>query len=59
MQQAVPAELIEAEWRIYASVNYSSLVQITACRMAGAKPLPEPVLEYCWLDPWESTSVES
>ena len=24
------------------------LVQIMACRHAGAKPLSEPVLEYCW-----------
>ena len=39
--------LIEAEWRIYASVNYPSLGQIMACRLAGAKPLSEPMLEYC------------
>ena len=24
-----------------------------------AKPLPEPMLEYCWLDPWEQTSMKS
>ena len=23
-----------------------------ACRLAGAKPLSEPMLEYCWLEPW-------
>ena len=23
------------------------------------KPLSEPMLEYCWLDPWEQTSVKS
>ena len=23
-----------------------------ACRLIGAKPLSEPMLEYCWLDPW-------
>ena len=39
--------LIEAEWRIYASVSSSSLVQIMACRLDGAKPLSEPMLEYC------------
>ena len=39
--------LIEAEWRIYASVNLASLVQIMACRLAGAKPSSEPMLEYC------------
>ena len=30
-----------------------------ACRLIGAKPLSEPMLEYCWLDPWEQTSVKS
>ena len=59
--------LVEAEWRvyiyiyiyIYASVNWSSLVQIMACRLVGAKPLSEPILEYCWLDPLEQNSVKS
>ena len=37
---------IEAEWRIYASVNYPSLVQIMARHLDGAKPLSEPILEY-------------
>ena len=27
-----------------------------ACRLDGAKPLSDPVLEYCWLDIWEHTS---
>ena len=31
--------------------NGSSLVQIMACRLFGAKPLSEPMLGYCWLDP--------
>ena len=30
-----------------ASVNLPSLVQIMACRLAGAKPLSEPILRYC------------
>ena len=38
--------LIETEWCIYASVIWPPLVQIMACRLAGAKPLSEPVLEY-------------
>ena len=29
-----------------------------ACRLFGTKPLPEPMLTYCQLDPWEQTSVE-
>ena len=40
-------KLTEAEWRKYASANQPQLVQIMACRLAGAKPLCEPMLEYC------------
>ena len=29
----------------------SALVQIMACRLFGAKPLPEPMLSYYQLDP--------
>ena len=39
-------KLIEAERRIYASVDLPSLVQIMACRLVGAKSLSEPMLEY-------------
>ena len=29
-----------------------------ACHLAGAKPLPEPMLEYYYqFDPWEQTSI--
>ena len=38
---------LRPEWRIYVSVNSPSLVQIIACRLIGAKPLSEPMLEYC------------
>ena len=31
----------------------SALVQVMACRLFGAKPLPEPMLAYCQLDSWE------
>ena len=31
----------------------TSLVQIKASRLFGAKPLSEPMLEYCQWDPWE------
>ena len=47
----------EAEWRVYASENLPSLVQIMACRLVGAKPLSEPILEYCSLGPYEQTSM--
>ena len=29
-----------------------------ACRLDGTKPLSEPLLECCWLDPWQQTSVQ-
>ena len=49
-------------WRwvehIYPPVNYTSLVQIMACRLVGAKALSEPMLEYCQFEPYEQTSVK-
>ena len=44
-------QLIEAEWRIYTSVIQPPLVQIMACRLVSAKPLSEPMLEYCTFEP--------
>ena len=35
----------------------SSLVLVMACRLFGAKPLPEPLLPSCQLDSWEQISV--
>ena len=35
-----------------------SSVQITACRLFGAKPLSEPMLSFWQLDPWEQTSLK-
>ena len=35
----------------------STLVQIMACRLDGAKPLSEPMLIYCQLDPKEHISI--
>ena len=32
-------------------VNGSSLVQVMACHLSGAKPLLEPMLIYCQLHP--------
>ena len=37
----------------------SSLVQVMAYPLFGVKQLPEPMLTYCQLEPWESTSVKS
>ena len=36
----------------------SSLFQVMACRLFGAKPLPEPMLIYCQLDSREQVSVK-
>ena len=36
----------------------SALVQEMACRLFGAKPLPEPMLAYRQLDSWEQISVK-
>ena len=36
----------------------SALVQVMACRLFGAKPLPEPMLTYCQLEPWEQNLVK-
>ena len=38
--------------------TWSSLVQVMACRLFGAKPLPELIKNYCWLDPKEPTPVK-
>ena len=35
-----------------------ALVHVMACRLFGAKPLPEPMLAYCELDSWEQISVK-
>ena len=39
--------LSEAKRRIYAPVNYPILVKIMGCRLIGAKPLSEPLMDYC------------
>ena len=36
----------------------SALIRVMASRLFGANPLPEPVLTYNQLDPWEQTSVK-
>ena len=36
----------------------SALVQVMACRLFGAKPLPKPMLAYCLLNSWEQISVK-
>ena len=38
--------------------TWSTLVQVRACRMFGAKPLPEPMPGYSQLDSWEQISMK-
>ena len=42
--------LSDAIWR---HISWSILFQVMACDLSGAKPLPEPMLNYCQLDPRE------
>ena len=37
----------------------SALLQVMACRLFGAKPLPEPMQTYCHLDAQEQISIKS
>ena len=36
----------------------SAWVQVMACCLSGAKPLPEPMLQNCQLDTWEQTLMK-
>ena len=38
--------------------NIPTLLQIMACRLFGAKPLTEPMLPYCQIDPKEHISLK-
>ena len=38
--------------------NIPTLFQIMACRLFDAKPLSEPMLPYCQLDPKEHISIK-
>ena len=65
-QMASNAENVSISWRHYVinssplSAAYmrqwtgSTLVQVMACHLFGTKPLPEPTLAYCLLDPFRN-----
>ena len=38
--------------------SWPALVLVITCHLISAKPLPEPVLTYCWVDSEEYTSVK-
>ena len=48
----------KAPWSVVTCGSRPSLVQIMACHLVVAKPLSEPILEYCKLDPQEQTSMK-
>ena len=33
-------------------------LQVLACRLSGAKPTPQPILNYCQLDIWEQILIK-
>ena len=39
----------------FSELDLQAFVQVMACRLLGAKPSPEPMLDYCQLDPEEQT----
>ena len=51
-------QLIETEWRMNASVNLPSSVQMRACRPFIVKPISAPMMKYCSFDPKEQNSVK-
>ena len=38
---------MEAEWRMYAQVNYAIIGSENGLRLSGAKSLSKPMLGYC------------
>ena len=55
-----PPLFIGAEWRIYVLAAYDIIGSDSGLSPVcfGAKPLYEPMLEYCQLDLWEQFSVK-
>ena len=45
----------DAKWRW---TSWSTLLQVMACCLLGAKPLPETMLNHCQLEPEEHISIE-
>ena len=45
-------------WRLHVLMKWSSLIQVTVCRLFGVRPLPEPMLTYSQLDLFKQTSVK-
>ena len=61
MASQITRKVIVFQWLLLAYMlqcSASALFQVMACRLFGAKPLPEPVLAHCQLDSWELLSVK-
>ena len=52
LNSSLPSAAYKRQW------TGSALFQLMACRLFGAKPLPEQMLAYCQLDSWEQISVK-
>ena len=51
-------ELFSPWWRYMRQWTGSVLLKVMACRLLGAKPLPQPMLTHCQSDPLKQTSVK-
>ena len=49
---------LESNDSIWHCRNLQTLVQVMACYLFGTKPLPEPMLNYCQLEPTKQNSVK-
>ena len=52
LNSSPPSAAYMRQWTV------STSVQVMACRLFGVKPLPEPMLAYCHVDPREQISVK-
>ena len=49
--------IIEAEWRIYTSVNYATIGLDNGLSPVWRQTIIKPMLDYCQLGRWEQNSV--
>ena len=52
------ANLLRSSDAMRGWLPWSSFVQVMACRLLGARPLHEPIMTFCWLDPLEQISTK-
>ena len=54
-QMASNVENVSIWWRHHGICVW---IQVTACCLFGAIPLPKPMMSYCYLDPWDQTFMQ-